>query len=303
MELISKYKKYIIISLLVLIAFFVAYKFIKKESILETFTTSSKEDDYSYSDGITKTDTLEKYGFHAVENYVVKEVGEVRRTPNFAPYNTIHKLRFGTKIYTKEIDSTSNIEIDPALIAREIRNDYVAVYASKPVMFSDMPVGYMAKGDFVRKSEFKNFKPEPIKPEKIEFDAGVKATIEETILTSNDGFALADDFRRYNKSVVYGDFNNDGQSDFSVLLDNADGTRSAVLIYFFNAEKNIYDLMLKKAYDGLLNIKGVKKATSIVINSENTTFPLDGVLITNASNSGYFHVFNPDNKSFMILPH
>ncbi|HLP63645.1 hypothetical protein [Flavobacterium sp.] len=303
MELIGKYKKYIIISLLVLIAFFVAYKFIKKESILETFSTSAKEDDYDYSDGNTKNDTLEKYGFHAVENYVVKEVGEVRRTPNFAPYNTIHKLRFGTKIYTKEVDSTSNIEIDPALIAREIRNDYVAVYASKPVMFSDMPVGYMAKGDFVRKSEFKNFKPEPIKPEKIEFDAGVKATIEETILTSNDGFALADDFRRYNKSVVYGDFNNDGQSDFSVLLDNADGTRSAVLIYFFNAEKNVYDLMLKKAYDGLLNIKSIKKTTSIVVNSESTSFPLDGVLITNASNSGYFHVFNPDNKSFMILPH
>ena len=303
MELISKYKKYIIISLLVLIAFFVAYKFIKKESILETFTTSAKEDDFDYSDGNTKTDTLEKYGFHAVENYVVKEVGEVRRTPNFAPYNTIHKLRFGTKIYTKEVDSTSNIEIDPTLVAREIRNDYVAVYASKPIMFSDMPVGYMAKGDFVRKSEFKNFKPEPIKPEKIEFDAGVKATIEESFINSNDDFRLPEDFRRYNKSVVYGDFNNDGQSDFSVLLDNADGTRSAVLIYFFNAEKNVYDLMLKKVYDGLLNIKSIKKATSIVVNSESTTFPLDGVLITNASNSGYFHVFNPDNKSFMILPH
>jgi transposase-like protein len=303
MELISKYKKYIIISLLVLIAFFVAYKFIKKESILETFSTSVKEDDFDYSDGNTKTDTLEKYGFHAVENYVVKEVGEVRRTPNFAPYNTIHKLRFGTKIYTKEVDSTSNIEIDPTLVAREIRNDYVAVYASKPVMFSDMPVGYMAKGDFVRKSEFKNFKPEPIKPEKIEFDAGVKATIEESFFTSNDDFRLPEDFRRYNKSVVYGDFNNDGQSDFSVLLDNADGTRSAVLIYFFNAEKNVYDLMLKKAYDGLLNIKSIKKTTSIVVNSESTSFPLDGVLITNASNSGYFHVFNPDNKSFMILPH
>lgn len=303
MELISKYKKYIIISLLVLIAFFVAYKFIKKESILETFSTSAKEDDFDYSDGNTKTDTLEKYGFHAVENYVVKEVGEVRRTPNFAPYNTIHKLRFGTKIYTKEVDSTSNIEIDPALVAREIRNDYVAVYASKPVMFSDMPVGYMAKGDFVRKSEFKNFKPEPIKPEKIEFDAGVKATIEESFLNSNDDFRLPEDFRRYNKSVVYGDFNNDGQSDFSVLLDNADGTRSAVLVYFFNAEKNVYDLMLKKAYDGLLNIKSIKKTTSIVVNSESTSFPLDGVLITNASNSGYFHVFNPDNKSFMILPH
>ncbi|MBN8643377.1 MAG: hypothetical protein J0L86_16315 [Flavobacteriales bacterium] len=303
MELISKYKKYIIISLLVLIAFFVAYKFIKKESILETFTTSAKEDDFDYSDGNTKTDTLEKYGFHAVENYVVKEVGEVRRTPNFAPYNTIHKLRFGTKIYTKEVDSTSNIEIDPTLVAREIRNDYVAVYASKPIMFSDMPVGYMAKGDFVRKSEFKNFKPEPIKPEKIEFDAGVKATIEESFINSNDDFRLPEDFRRYNKSVVYGDFNNDGQSDFSVLLDNADGTRSAVLIYFFNAEKNVYDLMLKKAYDGLLNIKSIKKATSIVVNSESTTFPLDGVLITNSSNSGYFHVFNPDNKSFMILPH
>lgn len=303
MELISKYKKYIIISLLVLIAFFVAYKFIKKESILETFSTSAKEDDFDYSDGNTKTDTLEKYGFHAVENYVVKEVGEVRRTPNFAPYNTIHKLRFGTKIYTKEVDSTSNIEIDPTLVAREIRNDYVAVYASKPVMFSDMPVGYMAKGDFVRKSEFKNYKPEPIKPEKIEFDAGVKATIEESFFTSNDDFRLPEDFRRYNKSVVYGDFNNDGQSDFSVLLDNADGTRSAVLVYFFNAEKNVYDLMLKKAYDGLLNIKSIKKTSPIVVNSESTSFPLDGVLITNASNSGYFHVFNPDNKSFMILPH
>lgn len=303
MELISKYKKYIIISVLVLIAFFVAYKFIKKESILETFTTTSKEDDYSYSEGNTKTDTLEKYGFHAVENYVVKEVGEVRRTPNFAPYNTIHKLRFGTKIYTKEVDSTSNIKIDPALLARESKNDYVAIYASKPVTFSDMPVGFMAKGDFVRKSEFKNFKPEPIKPEKIEFDAGIKATIDENILTSNDGFALPDDFMRYNKSVVYGDFNNDGQSDFSVLLDNADGTRSAVLVYFFNAEKNVYDLMLKKAYDGLLTIKSIKKATSIVVNSESTTFPLDGVLISNSTNSGYFHVFNPDNKSFMILPH
>jgi hypothetical protein len=302
MELLAKYKKYIIITALVLAAFFIAFKFIKKETLLETFKSSS-DDSYSYSDASTKNDTLEKYGFHAVENYVIKEVGEVRRTPNFAAYNTIHKLRFGTKIYTKEVDSTSTIEIDPALVARETKNDYVAVYATKPVLFSDMPVGYMAKEDFVRKDKFKYFKPEPIKPEKMEFDAGVKATIEESYLMSNDDFRLPEDFRRYNKSVVNGDFNNDGQSDFSVLLDNADGTRSAVLIYFFNAEKNVYDLMLKKAYDGLLEIKSVKKGVSIVVNSESTSFPLDGVLVSNAANSGYFHVFNPDNKSFMILPH
>lgn len=304
MELLNKYKKYIIISLLVVIACFVVFKFIKKESILETFSISKEnDDDYSYSDGSNKTDTLEKYGFHAVENYVTKEVGEVRRTPNFAPYNTIHKLRFGTKIYTKEVDSTSNIKIDPALVARESRNDYVAIYASKPVTFSDMPVGYMAKTDFVRKSEFKNFKPEPIKPEKIEFDAGVKATIEESYLKNNDGFKLSDDFKRYNQSVVYGDFNNDNQGDFAVILDNTETNRSAVLIYFFNAEKNVYDLMLKKVYDNFLNIKTIKKSTSITVNSEATTFPLDGVLITNSANTGYFHVYNTDNKSFMILPH
>lgn len=302
MELLNKYKKYIIISVLVLVAFFIAFKFIKKETILETFSIKEEADTFDYSQGITKTDTLEKYGFHAVENYVVKEVGEVRRTPNFAPYNTIHKLRFGTKIYTKEIDSTSNIKIDPALIARESRNDYVAVYASKPITFSDMPVGYMSKDEFVRKSQFKYYKPEPIKPEKIEFDAGIKATIEESYLLNDDGFRLADDFRRYNKSVVYGDFNNDNLNDFAVILEQPDGSRSAILIYFFNAEKNIYNLMLKKPYEGLLTIKSVKKNTSVTVNSESTTFPIDGVTITNASQGGYFHVYNADNKSFMILP-
>lgn len=301
MEQLNKYKKYILIIAIVLIAFFIAFKFINKETILEKFTKSA-DDDYSYSDGSTKTDTLEKYGFHAVENYVIKEVGEVRRTPNFAPYNTIHKLRFGTKIYTKEVDSASTVKIDPALIARETKNDYVAIYATKPITFSDMPVGFLAKEDFIRKSEFKNFKPEPIKPEKIEFDSGVKATIEESYLINDDGFRLSEDYKRYNKSVVYGDFNNDNSRDFAVILDQPDGSRSAVLIYFFNAEKNIYDLMLKKTYDSLLNIKIIKKETSVMVNSESTTFPLDGVLVTNSSNSGYFHVYNTDNKSFMILP-
>lgn len=302
MELLNKYKKYIIITALVLVAFFIAFKFIKKETILETFS-SKPEDSFSYSDGSTKTDTLEKYGFHAVENYVIKEVGEVRRTPNFAAYNTIHKLRFGTKIYTKEVDSTSKIEIDPALVAREIRNDYVAVYASKPVMFSDMPVGYMAKDEFIRKDKFKDFKPEPIKPDKIEYDSGVMATIEESYILNDDGFKMSDDFKRYNKAIVFGDYNNDTHPDFSVLLDNVELNRSAVLIFFFNPEKNLYNLMLKKTYENLLSIKNIKKNTSIVVNAENTSFPLDGVLISNPNNSGYFHIFNTDNNSFMILPH
>jgi hypothetical protein len=287
---------------LVLVAFFIAFKFIKKETILETFSIKEDADVFDYSAGITKTDTLEKYGFHAVENYVVKEVGEVRRTPNFAPYNTIHKLRFGTKVYTKEVDSSSTIKIDPALVARESRNDYVAVYASKPITFSDMPVGYMSKDEFVRKSQFKYYKPEPIKPEKIEFDAGIKATIEESYLINEDGFRLADDFRRYNNSVVYGDFNDDNLNDFAVILEQPDGSNSALLIYFFNVEKNIYNLMLKKTYDGLLTIKSVKKNTNTIVNSETTSFPIDGVSITNASKGSYFHVYNSDNKSFMILP-
>jgi hypothetical protein len=300
MELLNKYKKYIIIIAIVLIAFFIASKFIKKESILETFSTKENTD-LSYSEESTKTDTLEKYGFHAVENYVIKEEGEIRRTPNFAAYNTIHKLRFGTKIFTKEVDSSSTVKIDPALVAREIKNEYVAVYASKPITFSDMPVGYMSNKEFIRKSEFKNFKPEPIKPEKIVFDSGIKATIEESYVTNADGFKMSDDYKRYNKSVVFGDFNNDTQTDFAVVFDSPDKTRSSLLIFFFNAEKNIYDIALKKTYDNLVNIKSIKKNSPVTVNAESTTFPSDGVLI-NYSTTGYFHIYNTDNNSFMILP-
>ncbi len=302
MELLNRYKKYIFILLAVAAVAFVGYKFISKQGGLKSILPGGSDDDnYSYSDGVVKADTLEKYGFTAVENYVIKEVADVRRTPNFAPYNTIHKLKFGTKIYTKEVNpnNPADFKVDMSLIERESKNDYVAIYASKPVTLSEMPVGFLAKEDFIKKENFKDFKPEPKKPEKINIDPVIKATIEDNYLINDVEYRLPEKIKRYNKSIAYGDFNGDGVSDFAVVLDNFEATNSAVMIYFFNTEKMLYDLVYKKAYDGLLEINGIPNNTPVSVNGEMTTFPLDGFQLSGAT--GLVYVYNPDGKNFLTM--
>ena len=77
-----------------------------------------------------------------------------------------------------------------------------------------------------------------------------------------------------------------------MILDNIDKTNSIVQIYFNNPTNNVYDLVYKKKYPNLLKIKIINKDNEVMVNSEITNFPIDGVLITNSELYSYFHIYN-----------
>lgn len=298
-----KNKKIVLLIILLIIGVFLCLKLFKKE-IINTINDTQIEEEYIYNDGTIRKDTLEKYGLCANENYVIKEEAAVRRTPNVAAYNTIHVLKFGTKIYTKNVDlkNPNGIEIDESLLEREIRNGFVAVYAKKPITLSEMPVGYMAIEDIIEKSEFKNFKRILETTDQIIFPPEIIFEIENHLEIENEIYDFAQDLDRYNNSIVYADFNDDGAKDFAVVIDNSEKTRSAILLFINNLNKQKYDLAYKKSYSSLLKIKTILKDEEVMVNSEKTTFPYDGVLITDTDLKSYFHLYNIDNKSFMVFP-
>ena len=301
--LFTKYKKIIIALLLVIVALFVYMKFFQKDTIVDANGFPIDEDDYEYFNGDVKDDTLAKFGFCAKENYVITEDADVRRTPNKAMYNSIYKLKFGTKVYTKNLDENSKVDdIDESLLEREERNKFIAIYAKEPILLSEKPVGYVYFEDILEKSEFQNYKPKEKKIVPIKIESAIKSTIESNLFVDEIEYKFAEDIERFNKSIVYGDFNNDAIEDFAVILDNIDKTNSIVQIYFNNPTNNVYDLVYKKKYPNLLKIKIINKDNEVMVNSEITNFPIDGVLITNSELNSYFHIYNSDNKSFMVLP-
>lgn len=299
---LKSHKKIISIIALIVIGLLLSFKLLKKNNLL-TSDAKTEDAEYSYDDLNIKNDSLQKLGFCANTNFVITEDADVRRTPNKAMYNSIYNLKYGTKVYTKNIDKKSKIkDIDKTLLERETRNNFVAIYAEKPIFLTDKPVGYMLKEDLIERSDLKNYKPKPKEPDKIKLESGIKATIESNLTIDNEEYNFIEDARRFNKSIVYGDFNSDDIGDFAVILDNKDISKSAVQIYFKNIQKNQYELVYKKVYNSLLKIKTIEHNNNIMVNSESTTFPIDGVLITNASYNTFFHIYNTDNKSFMVLP-
>ena len=138
LDFIAKYKTNICICVFVIVCMLLLLKFPARNNIITK--TFLKEDEVEYDSEIAfKNDSLEKYGLMAVENIVIKEDAEVRRTPNIARYNTLYELKFGTKIYTKSSDeeNKNNIKIDESLLERETKNGFVAIYAVKPITLSE----------------------------------------------------------------------------------------------------------------------------------------------------------------------
>jgi hypothetical protein len=293
LEIIKRNKKALLITLFVIIGVILVLKLPKKNILSETFFNSD-DTEYKYSDGVKKGDTLEKFGFCANENYVIKDVADVRRTPNVAMYNSTYKLKFGTKVYTKNIDkeNKNNIDVDESLLDRETKNGFVAIYSVKPVTLSDMPVGYIAIEDIIEKSEFKNFKPEPKEIERTKIETSILSTIESHLLIDEIDYKLIEDNNRFNNTITYGDFNDDGNQDFAIVLDKLDNSESILLVYAFNPEKNAYELIFKKAQPLLVQLKTIKKDTSISVNFEMTSFPLDGT---------FFQIYNTHDNTFMVF--
>ena len=136
------------------------YFYLHKNNVTEN-PTLNKSNGVSYDDyyGKIKDDSLSKFGMCAVENYIVTDNADVRRTPNRAMYNSVYKLKFGTLIYTKEKDEEIEIEnFDKTILERESRDNYVAIYAEKPILLSARPVGYVNKEDIYKKIDFDNYR-------------------------------------------------------------------------------------------------------------------------------------------------
>jgi len=303
MNFSSKNKNIFLILTTLFVGVFIYFYFIKNEAKAAINKNQLTEDDYEYYNVNVKDDTLSKFGFCAKDNYVIKEDADVRRTPNKAMYNSIYKLRFGTKVYTKNIDEESNVSsIDETLLEREKRNNFVAIYALKPILLSDMPVGYIHIDDIIKKSEFQNYKPKEKIEKPIKIDSEIKFTIENNLIIDGMEYQFAKNVSRLNESLIYADFNDDATKDFAVILDNFDATNSMLQIYLYNPVDNIYSLVYQKAYPSLLKIKLIKKEHDVMVNSEISKFPFDGILITNTEFNSFFHIYNIDNKNFMVLP-
>ncbi len=288
----------IVIAVVVIGVFFVDHK--EKTSKRAAGPMKDKVE-YGYPDSGETTDTLEKFGLCANENFVVREDAEVRRTPNIAMYNTVYKLKFGTKVYTKNADKESNIKADDSLLERETRNGFVAVYSVKPVMLSDVPVGYMLREDIIEKSEFKNYKPQEPKAPPLIIPDDIKAVIESHLTIEGINYKVIENEERFNNSLCYGDFNNDGMTDFAVLLDKADNSGTALLVYVQQPNKKTYSLVYSKLHPTLLKIKTIAKNTQINVDYEMTSFAVDGILITNAASATFFQVYDTRDKSFTVF--
>lgn len=277
-------------------------KFPKKEVVKKT-VFKKDEVEYDYTNDFEKTDTLENFGLIANENFVVTDDAAVRRTPNVAKFNTLYNLKFGTKVYTKNSDkeNKNNIEIDESLLEKETKNGFVAIYSVKPIRLSDRPVGYMAIEDIIEKSEFKNYKPKAEKSPPLILSPEIQAVIESHLIIDGVQYKFIEDEERYNNSVVYGDFNNDGTTDFAVALDKIDNAASLLMIYALHPTKNTYTAIYKKEHAPLMKIKTVAKDTKISINFEVTSFPIDGIYITNNEMLTYFQVYSTQDKSFTVF--
>ncbi len=293
---------FIILIFIILFIFIILYfKVVEHKNILGIKLNPSDEN-LVLNEIDLKNDSLNKLGFCAIENIVITDDAPVRRTANYAKFNSVYNLKFGTVIYTKNIDKNSKVtNVDQTLLQKERRTNYVAIYALKPIFLSDKPVGYMLEDDFIEKSAFKDYVPKPKEIPSLPIDNIIKSAIEENLKIENETFQYAKDVDRYNKSIIYSDFNNDGKQDFAIILDNFELINSGLFVYFKNIENDTYDLIYKKSYPSFLSIKQIPKETKVIVNNENTTFPLDGFQITNTNSNTYFYIYNDETKSFMVF--
>ncbi|MBC7525017.1 MAG: hypothetical protein H7239_11335 [Flavobacterium sp.] len=277
------------------------FQFIKNNSILNIKFNNPVEN-LSSTESDLKNDSLCKLGFCANENIVVTEDAPVRRTANYAKFNTVYNLKFGTVIYTKNIDEKNNeIKKDRSLLNKERRLNYIAVYALKPIFLSDKPVGYMLEDDFIEKSTFKNYVPKPKEVDPITLETSIKSLIDENLNIDGELFNYAKDGDRFNKSIIYGDFNGDENKDFAIVLDNLELINSGILVFLKNDDTNKYDLVFKKSYSSILTIKLLAKETKIIVNNEKKSFPIDGFQITNTNLNSFSYIFNNETKSFTVF--
>ena len=295
---ITKNKTSIIIVTAVIVSMLLLLKFPARNIITKTFL-KDEEVEYDYSGGSNQNDTLEKFGLIAIENIVIKEATEVRRTPNIARYNTLYELKFGTKIYTKNADEENKTTtIDESLLQQETKNGFVAIYAVKPITLSEKPVGYVAIEDIIKRSEFKNFKPQP---KRIVFDAEILVAIEHNSVIDGIHYKLIEDNRRFNNSITFGDFNNDDITDFAVVLDTEDNSDSVFLVYFMDVEKNAYRLVYSNPATSFLKINTIPKQTNIILKSETTSFTLDGIRVTTNEPTPFYYFYSASTNSFTVV--
>lgn len=296
-DFIAKNKSNIIITVFVIVCMLLLLKFPSRDNIITKTFLNTNEVEYDDAMISDKNDSLEKYGLCAIENIVIEESAKVRRTPNIARYNTLYELKFGTKIYTKTIDveNENHIYTDKSLVERETRNGFVAIYAVKPIMLSEKPVGYVAVEDIILKSEFKNFKPQP---KRIAIDPPILAAIQNDLVVNGKTYKLIEDNKRFNNSIAYGDYNNDGATDFAIILDTEDNIDSVFLIYFMDNEKNTYQLNFTHSATSFLKINTIPKQTPIIFKTETTSFPFDGIQITTNEPNPFYYFYTANTNSF-----
>lgn len=295
-----KNKYVIIIAFLSVTILFISYKlFSSKNSTVNKKSNPEYYQDYSLANPNLKGKTLEELGLMAQENYVIAETGHVRRTQNFAQSNTIHELKFGTVIYTKNLDSLSGIIVDEQLLARENKKGFVAVYAEKPTRITDLPIGFMDEKEIISKEKFKDFKPEIKEEEIIKYSATILDAVETNANFDGELYQLSENAERSKKALVFGDFNNDGVKDMAVVVDLVDSSKSGLLIFFKSDQE--YKLAYKKGFNSKVSAKTINKETPITLKSESTIFPFDGILISDKNSNSYFYIYDTDIEDFMVI--
>ena len=299
LKFISENKNILLIAALVIAIGVIGYLVFPKKSAEVTIESNPEYyEDYSKADGSIKGKTLEELGLKAEINYIVAEPAKVRRTQNFAQNNTIYELKFGTTIYTKVIDSLSAIKVDKLILERENKKGFIAVYAEKPTRITDLPVGYISEEEFVSKKAFKDYKPEVKVEEIVTIDIKFLDVIEANSTFDDVPYFLSDNAKRIKNTLIFGDYNNDGVQDMAAIVDDIDGKKSGILIFF--KKDDVYKLAFKRSFNSLMNGKTIKKETPIILKSDSTIFPLDGIYVTGKENN-YFFVYDSESNDFMTI--
>lgn len=268
-----------------------------REPLMTVNDTIAKSDSISSE----QKDLLAKTGFYAEDSYIIASKALIRRTPNVAKDNVIDSLKFGTKVYTKEVyfdEEGGNPPGDEALLADEKRGGFIAIYNSRPRKLSDRPAGYISQEVIVSQYEFGIYKKKFSLKEFSHLDSKIKKIIIDNSYFENVSYYLTENSQRSPFVLCKGDYDADGLKDFSVILDNIEKEYSSILIFLTNKETKEPYLAYRKSYTDYFKVKTLTKGSTIIKDSEPFILTTDAVMMTGGQYNPVVFVYDKDINKF-----
>lgn len=237
-------------------------------------TTASSPEGYEGEEG-----EYEPY----TENYVIAKDANLRDAPNAQTSNIAGNLKFGQKLYVDNQYESPN---------------FAKVYLDKPVKNVTSQAYYMLKSNVVEYYNFDDFKQSFSLGKFSELEARVKRLILDNKYNDGTTYTITQNADRAKNTVAYGDFDNDGQLDVAVILDNNEKQSSRLLIICTNQSSKEPYLAYAENYSDKMRLSSFKKKALIYMNSDSLIpSPIDGVLL-NSENAKLVILYDKNNQKY-----